>query len=336
MLNRVGGNFVPNKNVDLKRQDGKFFTQRSPFSHPEFHAWAARSDLLRSVLIEPFAGGGDIINMLRLQGLVGQVRAFDLDPAASWIEQRNTLLDYPSVAGVVVTNPPYIARNSARRRGLIFPTTIYQDAYLEALHLMLAHSAYVAAIVPAAFGTLSLFRDRLTHLIDLPFHDMFEDTNHPVCLALFEPSSNGSALWAWDRKLGFETQLRRALPNLPQPVEVIFNRPHGILGLKAVDTTTGASIAFVRGDTIPSKTIKASSRAVTRMDVAGVDEDNVDAVIAAANNRLQRIRSLSSDVILTPFKGVRHDGRFRRRLDYKTARIVLSLAMINISQTKPR
>ncbi|MFZ3584931.1 hypothetical protein ACOI1H_22690 [Loktanella sp. DJP18] len=318
---------------DAKRRDGQFFTCRSPFSHTEFLAWAHRAGLRTSTLIEPFAGGGDSVRMLLDADLIKDVRAFDINPAADWIEQRNTLLDYPDIDGVVVTNPPYIARNSARRRRIVFPDTIYQDAYLEALSLMLGRSEFVAAILPAAFGTLDLFRDRLTHLIDLPFRDMFNDTCHPVCLALFEKSSESTTLWVWERQLGIECQLRDALPRLPVTVNVRFNSPTGLIGLKAVDTSSHASIAFVRGGSIPQSAIKNSSRIVTRLDVDGVDERSVDAVISAANERLERIRSLSEDVILTPFKGIRQDGCFRRRLDYRTARIVLSLAIESLKIT---
>lgn len=312
---------------DIKRQDGRFFTARSPFSHPEFRAWSERAGLPRRSLIEPFAGSGAIVAMLRDEGLIDDVVAYDIAPEAPWIIKKDCFASFPDCDGVIVTNPPYIARNSARRRGLDFPETEFSDAYQHALDLMLARAGFVAAIVPAAFGTLDLFRDRLTHVINLPFADMFEDTNHPVCLSLFEPDSCCVAFWQWDRYIGEERSLRSALMSPPALLQIAFNVPEGRIGLRATDCTSTASIAFVPGSEIPSSQVKRSSRAITRLEIEDLPDEDVEAVIRAANQHLDHIRRITEDAILTPFKGVRRDGRFRRRLDYRTARIILGLAM---------
>jgi hypothetical protein len=280
-----------------------------------------------ATLIEPFAGSGSIVSMLKCEGLASDVAAFDLCPAADWIEARDCFANYPTTPGVVVTNPPYIARNSARRRGLSFPQTSFADAYLHALDLMLNASPYVAAIIPAAFGTTTYFRDRMTHIVELPFDDMFVDTDHPVSLAMFEPVSHGAMVWSWERCLGSERSLWRAIPALPARAKIRFNVPSGLIGLRAVDATLGPTISFVRGEAIAHGQVKKSSRSVTRLDVSGVTRGNRDEFIDIVNRRLERIRAMTSDAVLTPFKGLRRDGSFRRRLDYRTARIVLSMAL---------
>ena len=312
-----------------KRLDCRYYTTRSPFSHSEFHAWAKRAVLPDKAMADPSAGAGDLIDMIREKGLVGEVHAFDISPAAPFVEERDSFADYPDVAGVAVTNPPYMARNSARRRKLPFPETQFQDLYLHSLDLMLANSEYVAAIIPAAFGTLNLFRDRLTNLIDLPFRNMFEDTHHPVCLCLFESTTPGATFWSWERCLGAEDRLRSALPclpDLPRPAQVVFNVPDGLLGLRAVDTTAGPTIEFVRGSDIDPELIKISSRSVTRLDMDGVTPEKLELVIERANVCLERIRRVTADIILTPFMGVRQNGAFRRRLNFRTARVVLTMA----------
>lgn len=310
-----------------KRQHGQYFTVRSPFAHPEFIRWASRAGLPGARLIEPFAGANNIVRMMEEAGLCGRFAAFDIEPQSDDVETRDVFTDYPDLDGVVVTNPPYMARNSAKRRKLPFPDTAFGDLYLHSLSLMLKQSHYVAAIIPAAFGTTRHFRDRLTHVISLPFSDMFGDTDHPVCLALFEPSSKGVQFWSWTQELGSEEVIRSAIPDLPQPVQIVFNDPEGILGLRAVDGTGGPTIRFCRGEEIASSSIKHSSRSLTRMTVSGVDEENLDRVIAEANTQLETIRSMTMDVTLTPFKGLRRDGQFRRRLDFRTAKIILSMAM---------
>lgn len=311
-----------------KRLLGQYYTQRSVFEHPVFLDWAARAGLPGRALIEPFAGAGNIIEMLREVGLVGtEVLAFDIAPAAPYVQMRDCFSDYPEVDGVVVTNPPYMARNSAGRRGLPFPATSFADLYLHALDLMLRHHGYVAAIVPAAFGTTMHFRARLTHFIALPFNDMFGDTSHPVCLALFEPESPGAAAWCWTKYLGGEEEIRAVLPHLPKPVRVRFNDPKGLVGLLAADGPQVASIRFVPGAEIPAAEIKHSSRFRTRLTIEGVAPDNVDAVISEANRQIDQVRQITHDAILTPFRGVRADGAFRRRLDFRTARLILSIAL---------
>jgi hypothetical protein len=39
------------------------------------------------------------------------------------------------------------------------------------------------------------------------------------------------------------------------------------------------------------------------------------------------MRADTHDVVLTPFKGIRKDGAFRRRLDFRIARAILSQAL---------
>jgi hypothetical protein len=310
-----------------KRQHGQYFTLRNPFNHPEFDAWARRAGLPEETLIEPFAGANNIVRMLQDKDLCRCFVSYDIEPAADEVVRRDVFKSYPEDKGVVVTNPPYMAKNSAKRRGLSFPDTAFADLYLYSLDLMLQNTDYVAAIVPAAIGTTRHFRDRLTHVISLPFSDMFGDTDHPVCLALFEPKSDVVKFWSWTTYLGSEDAIRSAIPDLPSPVRVVFNDPQGILGLRAVDGTSGPSIRFCRGEEIASSEIKHSSRSITRMSVDGLDEANLDAVISHANSHLEKIRNITMDVTLTPFKGIRKDGSFRRRLDFKTAKIILSIVM---------
>ena len=39
------------------------------------------------------------------------------------------------------------------------------------------------------------------------------------------------------------------------------------------------------------------------------------------------MRYKTGDVLLTSFKGLRADGKYRRRLDFKTAQMVMNLAV---------
>lgn len=69
-------------------------------------------------LIEPFAGKGDLLTWLGTKGTYS-VEAYDIDPKAPGIQQRDTLLHPPDYSGAwVVTNPPYLARNKSEGKTL--------------------------------------------------------------------------------------------------------------------------------------------------------------------------------------------------------------------------
>jgi hypothetical protein len=107
-----------------------------------------------------------------------------------------------------------------------------------------------------------------------------------------------------------------------------FNDPRGQIGLRGVDDTKTASIRFCRGDEIDPAKIKPTSRAITRIsgrfDLAG---DDLDGAINEANRILQNYRAQTHDVFMTSFKGLRDDGFYRRRLDFKIAGKILSKSL---------
>jgi hypothetical protein len=89
--------------------------------------------------------------------------------------------------------------------------------------------------------------------------------------------------------------------------------------LIAIDSTSGPGIKFVEGSTIDSSTIKVSSRYSTRITIENSNVSLED-LIKDLNTTLAKYRSLSEDVFLTSFRGIRKDGKFRRRIDWDTVR----------------
>ena len=71
--------------------------------------------------------------------------------------------------------------------------------------------------------------------------------------------------------------------------------------------------------------IKESSRAITIINVEGVDVNNV--FIARLNFSLRALRHLTHDVVLSPFKNNNKLGQRRRRLDFKWARKIIEKTM---------
>ena len=226
---------------------------------------------------------------------------------------------------IAITNPPYLGKSSAKRLKLDwYEDNIYDDLYKLSLDRMLDNFNYVAAIVPESFITSGEFRDRLEIVVSLTTI-MFEDTDCPVCLALFSPShSPDYEIWSMNTFLGYNSDMEKLKIDSRVNIHMKFNDPNGRLGLRAIDSTI-PSISFVLGNTIPSDKIKHSSRSLTRISV----DTNIDTtkLIDKANSILVKYRKETQDVFLTSFKGLRKDGKYRRRIDFKTARLIINKAI---------
>ncbi len=322
--------------MDEKRASGRYYTRGNPFRLNPFRAWAKELDLERQIILEPFAGAGDIPRLIEASHLWCRDWAFfDIEPGAKEVVRRDTLAAFPKGFDVCITNPPWLARNSATRRGLPFPaSTVYDDLYKYALEQCLTHCGWVAAIIPEAFIRSGLFLKRLRDFISLvpkmqrsergeinkrELLPMFEDTEHPVGLALFTPDAMPDVrIWRNNRFLGELNDLRRHLPTPSSNRSIVFNERNGNLGLIAIDNTVSASIRFCLPAELGNYPIRYQGRLITKIGVPwGVDIDIL-------NMRLTTIREKTHDVFLTAFMGLRRDGNYRRRLDWALARSIIA------------
>ena len=328
--------------MDEKRASGRYYTRGNPFRLTPFQVWAKASSLAEQIALEPFAGAKDILQLISAANLRCRGWAvFDISPGAEGIVQRDTLADFPKGFNVCITNPPWLARNSATRRGLPFPeATRYDDLYKYALEQCLTHCEWVAAIIPEAFIRSGLFLKRLHDFISLVPQTqgeatqengkrdtayMFEDTEHPVGLALFTPDATSDIrVWRNNQFLGTISELRRHLPLPSSNRDIVFNDPNGNLGLIAIDNTVSASIRFCPPAELKDYPIRVHGRSITKIGVPW----RVD--IEMLNARLKTIREKTHDVFLTAFKGVRRDGYYRRRLDWALARTIVDTKSLQL------
>ena len=329
--------------MDEKRASGRYYTRGNPFQLEPFKAWAKELNFEQQIALEPFAGAKDIPRLIDAAHLRCRDWAFyDIEPGAKGIVQRDTLADFPKGFDVCITNPPWLARNSATRRGLPFPeATYYDDLYKYALEQCLSHCRWVAAIIPEAFIRSGLFRHRLRDFISLVPQTqhktaqenekrdtsyMFEDTEHPVGLALFVPyATSDVSVWRNNQRLGGLDELRRHLPMPSANRNIVFNDPKGNLGLIAIDNTISASIRFCPPAELGNYPIRHHCRSITKIGVPW----HVD--IDMLNTRLARIRKKTHDVFLTAFKGIRRDGHYRRRLDWALTRAIVDTQRLQLA-----
>lgn len=325
-----------------QRLHGRFFTTGNPFGYGAFTRWWADIPTAqRELVLEPFAGAGAIARLMAEAGHTTTWVQYDIEPGAPDVERRDTLADFPTGLATVVTNPPYLSRHFARRKGLAvdhLPWGPHNSLYKVALDRCLDNASWVAAIVPESFVTSGLFRARLRGVVALTT-TMFDDTEMPTCLALWGPDRQDTFdVWRGDQLLGSHADLAAHFPQEgPQARRVRFNDVEGPIGLRAIDSTTQASIAFVPAAEIPAEKIKHSARLVSRITVEDLAAQLVPDVIACANGLLSSYRAATADVGLTAFKGLRSDGQFRRRLDFATARALLGEAVAQVeAATDPR
>lgn len=327
------------KRSESKRFRGQFFTVTNPFRHDAFFEWWRKiPEEKKNIILEPFAGSNSIVEMIQELDISSAWKCCDIEPVPSeenkvkeWtIERRDTIRDFPTGCSVAITNPPYLAKNSATRMKMPFPYPDFDDLYKKCIDVMLLNCDYVAAIIPESFITAGIYHDRLETVISLPFR-MFDDTECPVCLALFSPSegSDDFIIYSGDEKVGSYKELTETCERIlhtETEMKWTMNAVDGQIGVCCVDNTeNGLGIAFT--DDFKDWKVSPSNRSYT---VVGGLPDGIEpkAVIEKANRILEAYRSATKDVFMTSFKGLRKDGRYRRRLDFKTVQRILSKATV--------
>lgn len=324
---------------------GQFFTITNPFEVEPFKLWMDSTGINSdTVFLEPFAGANNIVSMIQDIGYKNTWKCFDIVPnnlnnkTNYVIEKRDTLKKFPKKYKIAITNPPYLAKNSATRSKIKYPDTKYPDLYLYSLDKMISNVDYCAAIIPESFITSPIFVNRLMIVVSLTCK-MFDDTDCPVCLAMFSPekdkrkfelSKDNFIIYSMNERIGTYDELKKSvLTNNEFNVKWVFNDPKGNIGLRGVDNTKCASIKFVKGEEINSNRIKISSRSLTR--ISGLPQEyDIDAFIDLLNKNLNNYRSMTHDVFLTAFKNLRSDNKYRRRLDFDTARYILNMTLLEM------
>ena len=299
-----------------KRAKGQYYTRGNPFTLDPFKKWALDARLADRTVLEPFAGANHIVTTLQNENLCDDFASFDINPASERVRHKDTIRSFPTGFDACVTNPPWLARNSATRRGLLYPDTTYDDLYKHCLELCLKHCEYVAALIPASYLQSGLFRDRLRAYILLHNDTMFSDTANPVCLALFDGiSSEKVEIYYDNERIGKLSTLESKIPQSVRNKNARFNDTDGCLGFISFDNTRNRSIRFCDAREIKDYSIKVSSRFITRIS------GNFDtSIIDKLNEMVDRFREDTHDLFLTPFKGIRSDGSYRRRMSFALAR----------------
>lgn len=328
-----------------KREHGQYFTVENPFNFKPFLEWFedVYSKIGNKTILEPFAGANYLVKGLGEQLNKNLLWAcFDIDPMANEkkvvdipIVIKDVLNDFPTGYELAVTNPPYLAKNSAKRRGIEYKQNKYDDLYKYCLEKMLENCDYVVAIIPESFITQRLFTERLERVISVT-KKLFNDTECPVCIAMFgKDETNDFNIYLNNELLGTYNQLRKLGFNGDNNKYAMqFNNPRGQISVITIDNSKEDSICFYPGEHIDAESIKVSSRSFSRilLDENIIKNINLEKLIQECNNTLEEKRAKTKDVFFTSFKGIRKDEKYRRRVSFSQVREIIEQAIEKLNK----
>ena len=324
--------------VDIDKVSlGSFYTTKSGWLTDQVRHFLEKA-LAESngYLLDPFAGDGHLLEAIKSDSVLGaqvkQATGFDIQ--GDTFPFNDSLVAIPNQKrAVIVTNPPYLANHSAKRKGVdqlvakYFAGSTQKNLYRIALEKALDSADYVVAIIPETF-LLSTFPKHRLELAVVIQDSLFGDTDAPALVACFTKESCADAhIFTGNQSIGNLSEILALRESTAPKHTIVFNDPNGRIGLRAVDGSDGKTpIAFVaaRDFGYPSNSVAVSSRLMTYLEVPGVADEDMPELISKANGMLASIRMRSGDLVLAPFKGNNKAGKRRRRLDYALARRILN------------
>ncbi len=321
------------KDIDgPKTSGGRFYTTQAHWLTPPVLAFLERALQEAPGFLDPFAGAGHLLEVCSTR-FQRPVAGLDLH-AERW-PTRDSLRHIPATDAIIVTNPPYLAKHSASRKGVAGTVAPYyletglDDLYQIALRRCLEAARFTLAIIPETFLGSAFDKGALV-LVSVLEQNPFEDTENPVCVACFDTSRVDGAvaarLFVEDRYCGTYGDIFGLRQTSRRDDRVVFNDPAGAIAFRAVDSKEpDAPIAFLPAEHFAYQRakIKISSRLLTYLSVRNLPASRRLELIDVANGRLAKLREASHDLILSPFKGNTKAGTRRRRLDYGLARALL-------------
>jgi hypothetical protein len=334
------------REVDIdvdKVSRGSFYTRQSNWLTPEVRNFLACALKLSNSVLDPFAGSGHLLQAIENDPELSSLtrRYLGLDIQGELWPSNDSLDQIPNPhSAVIVTNPPYLANHSAKRKGVdslvskYFIASGQDNLYKVALQNSLAAAEYVVAIVPETFLLSSFPKDRLVLAVVIEAQ-LFGDTEAPAVVGCFGPKSSGQnppvQVFVGEQPIAaLDEILKLRAPKTKSKHKIVFNVASGRIGLRAVDGSKVPNpIAFLKASEFnyQSEKVLESSRLMTYLEIPKLTDHQIEKVIVEANSVLGEIRQQSADLVLAPFKGNDNLGIRRRRLDYVLARRILNLVV---------
>jgi hypothetical protein len=322
------------KEIDAgKTATGSFFTKKNVWLTKPVVDFLKLALTNNNVVLDPYAGEGHLLNAC-VEKFESKIFGYDIRDT-EW-KQNDSLVSIPNPnSAVIVTNPPYLAKYSAKRKGVIDSVEKYfncvrEDLYQVALDKCLSSARFVVAIIPETFLNSSYEKEFLSVLCVLE-ENPFDDTETPVCVACFDTQKKQKGkLYINEKYCGDLSEIFSYREVVERKANIKFNVADGRIALKAVDGTAdddlirfenAKSFAYARSN------IKHSSRLLTYLEVDSLKDEEIDKFVSICNDNLKAVRNNTFDLVLSPFKGNNKAGKRRRRLDYAMARVIMEKSL---------
>jgi hypothetical protein len=320
-----------------KKKLGQYFTKKKLWIKPQIMEFIKKSKC--TIAYDPYAGNGDLLKICNEYG-INETKGLDIDSNLKW-ETNDSLKQIPHINNaIIVTNPPYLTKYSASRNHIKVDNQYFEkhtDLYQLAIDKMLEAQEYVVAIVPETYINSRYFEDNLSRIYSVTIltENPFDDTENPVCVVCFDnikkqpPEVKVYIDGEYLNDYSYFKELRLTPKN---DYSIRFNIQNGKIALRAVDLTSNdKKIKFYEKIDLNYNISKIgnSSRLITIIDLDCSDAD-IKELVRECNRLLEDYREKTKDITLSPFKGNTKDGKRRRRLDYKTARCIIEIAVANL------
>lgn len=321
---------------------GQFFTKEDLWLKPQVKRFIEK--ISPSNILDPFAGQGDLLRVINKKYPNISTYGLDIDKSLGW-EVNDSLVCIKDGYDLILTNPPYLAKNSAKRKKLSIckyfnnKNSDFQDIYQIALIKCLEASKNIIAIVPETFISFIIFRSNFfiqyLESITVLEDKLFDDTSCPICVVCLKTyGKNANTVYKGEKYVNKLTNLllsRKSVIDAGKTIkkEVIFNARDGNIAIICIDgQSANDKIRFLKPQDLKynKDKIKISSRAITIVNV-NLEKKETNEVIHIANSILFDYRDNCSDLLLTPFKGNNKNGIRRRRLDFNLAKAILKIAI---------
>ena len=319
-----------------KTTAGKFYTQKRSWLTQPVREFIEKKIKTNKYVLDPFAGGGHLLESLSQHyDIIGQ--GYDLSGGKWPVNDSLAYIPNPHSA-LICTNPPYLAKHSAKRKGVFKKVEAYYarhyDLYELAITRCLSASRAAILIIPETFLHSAFPKNQLKRLSVIT-ENPFNDTENPVCAACFESTEQEgerqAKIYIGDQYIcRLSALVRKRKKAIPGP-RIVFNDPSGNIALKAVDGTDPKDrIRFESAQNFyyGREKVTSSSRLLTYINIPNLDSvSKKEHFLKAINQNLEKKREKTADLILSPFKGNNKAGRRRRRLDYALARDLISSSL---------
>lgn len=324
-------------NTSKKKKLGQYFTKKDSWLKSQIIDFIKSSGC--SIAYDPYAGNGDLLKVSREYG-IEKIKGLDIDKNLNW-EINDSLKRIPHIDNaIIITNPPYLTKYSASRKHIKINSNYFAnhtDLYQLAIDKMLEAQDYAVAIVPETYINSKYFEKNLSRVYSVTIltENPFDDTENPVCIVCFDNIIKNPPeikVYADDEYLNDYSYFKGLKLTPKNEYSIRFNVKNGKIALRAVDLTSNDKrIKFYSKEDLnyDLSRIRNSSRLITIIDLDCSDID-IKQLVIECNRILEDYRNKTKDVTLSPFKGNTKEGKRRRRLDYKTARCIIEIAINNL------